>query len=829
VYWGSQSIVPLIAFLCYGALLALVVTEGLYRPVIRFFTFYLLTMLVWSFGAFMMYMNPPNVVLWNRVMLGGLLGMPAALFGFTRAFLHAGRQARWLYWALAGFFILLLVDATGYLADHVRVAEDGLIEYEFGPGVFPLAFYFVTLVGSSGLSLIRGLRQVRDPVERNRMTYALLGLGAVVFGSTTNLVPRLGAYPLDIAANIANAMLLAYAIGRYQLLDIRLVIRRGLLYSILTAVIGSSYLLLVLLATTLFHAPAGPGNLIIPLLVALIAAVAMQPLRNAAQSLIDRLFFREKYDAGLMLQKLSRTTTSVLDLDQLTDMVLHEITSTMHVGTAALFLRQANRGDLLLVAQRGLDKHRNLRLKSDHPVVAWLSDYHDALTTHDLEVLPQFKALWEQERQDLERMEAAYFVPLVARAELIGVLIVGPKLSDMPYSLDDRLTLTTLANQVAVAVQNAWLYEEVVREKRRTETIVEETFAGIVVVDREMRILVVNPGAEAITGYSSQELVGRPLPEVLGTEVGYVGGHLYRAILTGQPAPPTEARIRAKEGARDILFGTASLGDLHLFSFTDITRLKEVDRLKTNIVANVSHELRTPLASVKAYAELLLDSVGSDDLAARRHFLSIIAQKTDILSGLISDLLDLARLESGEFEMREEAVSVPEIISASISLLEMEMLAKNISVDVDASSVPLLIADRALMTIIVENLISNAVKFSHEGGQVDVVARHGDGQLVLTVVDHGMGIAPEELPYIFQKFRRLRSAREREAEGTGLGLALVKEAVEVHGGNIDVQSDVGDGCCFCITLPLKPSPQEQTSPHHPLPAARGVARKGARQ
>jgi two-component system phosphate regulon sensor histidine kinase PhoR len=344
-----------------------------------------------------------------------------------------------------------------------------------------------------------------------------------------------------------------------------------------------------------------------------------------------------------------------------------------------------------------------------------------------------------------------------------------------------------------------------------------------------MRILVANPGAETITGYSSQELVGRPLPQILGAEMGSAEGRLYSAILTGERAPPTETRIEVKDGVRDIVFGIAPLGDAYLLSFTDITRLKEVDRLKTNIVANVSHELRTPLASIKAYTELLLDDLEGEDITARRRFLSVIERKTDMLGRLISDLLDLARLESGEFERREETLSICEVISNVIGLLEIEMSAKNVSVHPDASSVPPLVADRALVTVMVENLISNAIKFSPPGERVDVVARKLDGNLVLTVTDHGIGISSEELPYIFQKFRRLRSAQEAGTEGTGLGLALVKEAVEAHGGSIDVQSEVGEGSCFRLTLPFKPSSSQPESPHHVTDAIAASACKGERQ
>jgi signal transduction histidine kinase len=323
-----------------------------------------------------------------------------------------------------------------------------------------------------------------------------------------------------------------------------------------------------------------------------------------------------------------------------------------------------------------------------------------------------------------------------------------------------------------------------------------------------MHILLANPGAEVITGYSADELVGRRLPELFGPEMAGEGSPVYRAILTGQRISPTEARLAFDNGVSDILFGIAPLGDISVLSFTDITHLKEVDRIKTNIVANVSHELRTPLASIKAYTELLMDGLGDRDGDVRRQFLSTIDQKADRLGDLIGDLLDLSRLESGQFEMRMELVSIGEIIADVIAIVETEMLEKDVTVHPALPPLPLIVADKQLMTILVRNLVSNAIKFSHQGGRVDLVAREQGNHLVLEVMDQGIGIPAEEIPDLFQKFRRLPGAQAAGTEGSGLGLVLAKEAAEAHNGTIAVRGEEGEGSCFTVRLPLRPSSRE---------------------
>jgi two-component sensor histidine kinase len=463
VYWGIPTAIPLIAFVCYGALLLITARQGLRKTVNRSFALYLLSMLVWSLGAFMMYIDTRNAFLWNRVMLSGIVGMPVALFGFVRAFLAVKGQAWSLYWGYISFITLLVFNARGYLTEYIYFREDGTFQFKFGPAVPLFAVCFVFFISLSALNLTRAHRQTRDSIQRNRIKYALLGVSTIALGGITNVLPVLGVYPTDIAANVINAILLAYAIFRYQLLDITLVIRKGLLYSIPTAIIGAGYFLLISLAVRLFHTLAGPQIFLLSLVVAAIAAVVAQPLRDRVQSWVDKLFFREKYDSSLMLQRLSGAAASVLDLDRLTGMILDEITTTMHIARAAFFLKQEESGESRLMAQRGLDQNADLRLRKDHPIVDWLSSHEHALTRHDVDVMPQFKALWGNEREDLDRMGGELFIPLKAKGQLVGIFAVGPKLSEQIYSQDDQLTLTTLANQTAVAVENARLYWDLER------------------------------------------------------------------------------------------------------------------------------------------------------------------------------------------------------------------------------------------------------------------------------------------------------------------------------------------------------------------------------
>lgn len=459
------TLTPLLALLCYAVLLVLVFPRARRYRLYRFFALYLLSMAIWSLGSAMMRLDPAHITFWNKVLNGGAVIMPFAFYGFVQAFL--GEREDRLLWA--GVVILIAMEvavALGLMATGARLLEGGLLEVDTGPGIIIQAVYWTTFVGLAAWRLVRAYRRTKDPVLRNRIRYPLLGVGFVMVGAATNTVPALGMLPIDHFANLINALLLTYAILRYQLVDISLVFRKGLLYSIPTAIIGIGYFLIISLAILLFSAFSGPQLFILSLVVAAIAALVAQPLRDRAQLWIDRLFFREKYDSSLMLQRLSRTAASMLDLDELTSMILDEVTTTVHIERAAFFLKQEESGEFHLIAQRGLDQDADLRLRADHPVGDWLSAHGNALTRYEMDVIPQFKALWKEEREDLERLGAELFIPLKATGELVGILAVGPKLSQEAYSLDDQLTLTTLANQTATALENARLHDETRRRNR---------------------------------------------------------------------------------------------------------------------------------------------------------------------------------------------------------------------------------------------------------------------------------------------------------------------------------------------------------------------------
>lgn len=337
-------------------------------------------------------------------------------------------------------------------------------------------------------------------------------------------------------------------------------------------------------------------------------------------------------------------------------------------------------------------------------------------------------------------------------------------------------------------------------------------------------VLAVNKlGAERL-GYTSDELVGRSVSQVVVEEDWpLVERHLRQAVVMADQLVMAEFRKRHRDGrlvwVRDSMrcITDRQAQPLLLLCCEDIDALKrteqalqqanarllELDRLKTNLVNTVSHELRTPLTSIKGYVEFLLDEVGGGLTAQQRDFASRIEQGADQLEELIDDLLDYARLEAGGLRVVRSACDLVALIQSVIETLDPQARARGVVLAPLAASAPMVImADERRVRQVLVNLLGNAIKFTAAGGRVWTTLEARDGEACVAVHDEGVGLAPEHMPRLFDRFYQVNHADTRDHGGTGLGLAISKGLVVAHGGTIGVNSPgPGQGSTFWFCLP----------------------------
>jgi signal transduction histidine kinase len=232
--------------------------------------------------------------------------------------------------------------------------------------------------------------------------------------------------------------------------------------------------------------------------------------------------------------------------------------------------------------------------------------------------------------------------------------------------------------------------------------------------------------------------------------------------------------------------------------------LENLERSRRDLVANVSHELKTPITAIRAHLENVLDGVEEPDPAT----LQVMLAQTERLSRLIDQLLELSRLESGELPLRREDVELGPLVSQVLSEIEVARSDRGVEVSSDVpADLPAIEADRERVHQVLFNLLDNAVRFTPNGGSVTVSAERHDGSVEVRVADTGVGISPEHLPRLFERFYRADPARSRDDGGTGIGLAIARSVVEAHGGHITAASEPGAGSVFAFDLPVASNPK----------------------
>jgi PAS domain S-box-containing protein len=417
-----------------------------------------------------------------------------------------------------------------------------------------------------------------------------------------------------------------------------------------------------------------------------------------------------------------------------------------------------------------------------------------------------------------EGIVSAAFVPIMSKNRFLGMMMVG-SFSSYAFSQYEIDLLMAFGSQLGSALENAQLYDEVSKGKTYIENLVENAGDVIVSTDMDDRILTWNRGAEIILGYDKEEVLGKHLSILLPPDRFHALEEIRAKVQMSGPLRDVEVRSKKKDGSLIYLSLSVSpirdvegkiVGFLRIAK--DVTekrryerRLRELDKMKSDFVSNVSHELRTPLTSIKGSVDNMLDGLTGPLNDKQVRYLARIKSNTDRLSRLISDLLDLSRIEAGRVEVRPTALSMAALTGEVAEYLKPLAAEKLLQIEVVAADPSMTVwADRDKVTQVLLNLIGNAIKFSPRDGTVTVAIEKNEQEWVkISVADSGPGILPAEMNKIFVKFYQIANTDKHRPKGSGLGLTISKALVEMQGGKIWVESEVGKGTRFSFTLPAQ--------------------------
>jgi PAS domain S-box-containing protein len=736
---------------------------------------------------------------------------------------HLLRDASWWFAFSIGIVILC---QTHFFLKGVRLSVDNTTGLSspipiYGPGFSIFGIYFVAATATLIFRLTHDLRTVSGS-QRTEMAFIMIGAVATLVSSVplslvlklfvdTSRLVWLG--PVRI---VLFSLIIAYGISTRKIMDVGLFLRRVISYGVLTtyllALYGAVWWLVARVTASLFYSN---DHTFAHIAAALVVTFAMAPARGFSQSLADRLFVGGRgIDFRATVSKAAAILESVTTLPDLLRRFATTIGEAVGTDSVTIYLAQRKvfRKSYPVSSLPGtIDQ-----FKEEEPLVQWLATHHEPLILDELHRVRATATTYAIRRQ-LEAAGATAAVGILSREHLVGIMLLGPRLSGRIYGSTEQSALQVLCGQLAVAIENAELFTEVQNARIYNEILLQNLTTGVVAADADGRITVFNQEAAQIAGLNSNggERTVDDLPAALRNII-------QTTLTSGERQEDREVELRAAAGSTFARASSATFrgqgGELlgALMVVTDITALKRLelqirrsDRLASlgTLSAGMAHEIKNPLVSIKTFAQLLPERYQESDF--RNTFSSLIVHEIDRIDSLVNQLLRFARPAKPLLR----PMHVHEVLEKTLQLVQHRLYQKEIKLTRTLeASLDTIRADSDQMEQVFLNFFLNAMDAMRRGGEltVETEIRTGDSlvthllpadeerheALCVSIRDTGEGIKKEDIARVFDPFFTTKDF------GTGLGLSVVHGIIEEHGGQIEVESEVAKGTVFHIFLPL---------------------------
>jgi PAS domain S-box-containing protein len=607
-----------------------------------------------------------------------------------------------------------------------------------------------------------------------------------------------------------------YAIVRYRLMDVDIIFKRGVSYTLATAaLVGAYFAVIGGLAgqiTTKFIPTSGLYGFIAAVII---TALVFEPLKNWIQVRVDRFFYRKRYDYRRTLIEFGRELSSETDLRAMLTSVIDRLSRTLLVDRIAIFLAtDADAHDFVMEKSFGISYAGSLDLS--FLVVDRPEQYAGHIFFDNTR-----KALQESvtARETIAKLNLNYYIPCTVQGRTIAVMGLGKTMAGDFLSSEDVELLETLAGYMGIAIQNARLYasleqkaSEYERLKDFNENIVESISVGVLAVDLEDRIESWNSQMEVMYAMPRSQVLNERLSEVFPAEFME---EFYR--VRQNPGIHNLYKFRLHTRAGDVRIANVAIAPLvtrkfnvigRLIIVDDITERMELESQLTQaeklssiglLAAGVAHEVNTPLAVISSYAQMLTKQISGD--AKLGPLLEKITRQTFRASEIVNNLLNFSRTGATEFS----AIDLNKIITETLTLLEHQLKTSQVKVQTDLyAGLPLIHGNSGKLQQVFLNLFLNAKDaMAGKGGTLHISTSNGDAVQV-NISDSGAGIAPEHINRIYDPFFTTKNVpREGQSRGTGLGLSVTYGIIQEHAGKIRVDSQPGQGTTFQLEFPMR--------------------------
>lgn len=705
-----------------------------------------LSVMFWGFGVLMIATedDPAMAIFWWRVAYIGVVWIPLLFTHFVYKFLSLShRTFIFILYALGAIFSYANLNTDIFINSVRFVFGQFYYSYPATPAFQAFTVLFFALTIYSHIKLFQGYR-VAQGIKRLQIKYFFMATLVGFAGGSTAYLPH---YHIDIypALNLTvflYPLIMGYAIFRYRLMDLKLVIKRSTVFVALVLTLAAVYVFLVSFVTEYLQQFFPYRALFFTgLIVSILLAIGFEPLKRFLQRATDRIFFKDEYDVETYLDSVTKFLSTLLNLSKLITEFTESLVSTFKVKKLAFFLLEKKQRHFQAESLIGFPEGVVLAtFHQRHTFIRALSLHHAPIVLEEWKRQEENMALSRNDQQllrMLEQLDVALCVPLYFNERLTGFLLFSEKKSGDVFTQKDLQVLQIVANQAAISFENALLYQETrsfnvtLREevKRATETLKR---VNLELNDKNKQIRLFN------------------------------------------------RRLAAANA-----------------------QLQELDKAKSEFISIASHQLRTPLTIIKGYISMLLEGSFGEIEETERDALEKVYVSNERLIKLVEDLLNVSRIESKKMEYDMTKVDfgalVQNIVEEFHDVAEKKHLTLSMQRDPE---LPFAKIDSEKMRQVVMNLVDNALKYTESGGVAVSVSCQGK-KVMLKIQDTGIGIPHKDIPRLFEKFSRVHFVSSVNTEGTGLGLFVARKIVEAHNGKIWGESKgIGKGSTFFVELTL---------------------------
>jgi len=806
---------PLIAFiLSIGLALLIWRTSRQKQLSIRLFIALLITISAWGLILFGMRtsLDIERALLWDRGVPVAILATFVLFYHFTHAHTDNRGQRGILMASYIGLAITAAISPTGLIIERMRVEDYGYAPV-IGLGAYPVLMSSPLLTAAAIRNLVRRYKISPSHEEKNRLVYLVIGAGLLITGVFLDALSNLP--PACIKTNIAFSILGSIAILKYNLLDIRTIARRSLAYIVASGAIAIPYVAGMFYLTRTLGVATSP--IWIHAIIIVLIAILIRPLYTWSQQRVDRLFYRGRYDYLKALQEFGRRTQSITNLKQLCSNVVRLVSGALQTSRAYLLLPSSDKMGFITESSTGPNNLTSKTiLKNNSAIINWLKRHPDILSYEESDIRPQLRNLSVTERKKIEKLRARLLVPIKTKErQLLGLLILGEKLSHQPFSIEEKQLLEALSSQVAMAISNALLYEEVKQSEqalRESEEKMRLTFdsmaEGIAVTDLGANIVEVNKALLRMFGYKcNDELIGRSAFKFMTERDRPDAQKNIERMEKGEYIVSGESILLKKDGKEfNAEISSATIRDPVsgiptglVTIIEDITKRKQaqerIEKSRKQLRAlyarlnSVREEERTIIARE------IHDELGQSLTALKMDLFWLCKRlpkeqekligKIDSMTGLVGDSInsvkrisstlrpgildDLGIVAAIEWEAKE-------FQGRTGVKCKLKLMSQDAEVDSQIATTIFRIFQEAL---------TNVVRHADATG-VDISLKRKANNIVLKVEDNGRGITEEQI-----------------SDPRSLGLLGMKERAHFHGGEVKIRGIPGKGTTLIVNIPLE--------------------------